>query len=50
MSFLRQLFRIRTRRSTTEQKLARPDLVTAMDYEYRKGEEGEADDFFDYII
>ena len=50
MSFLRQLFGIRTRRNTTEQKLARPNLVTTMDYEYGREEEGEADDFFDYII
>jgi Holliday junction DNA helicase RuvB len=50
MSFLRQLFGIRTRRNTTEQKLTRLNLVTAMDYEYWKGEQGEADDFFDYII
>ena len=50
MSFLRQLFGIRTRRNTTEHKLARPNLATVMDYEYGKVEEGEADDFFDYII
>ena len=50
MSFLRQLFGIRTRRNTTEQKLVRPNLVNAMDYECGKGEEGEEDDFFDYII
>ena len=50
MSFLRQLFGIRTRRNTTEQKLVRPNLVNAMDYECGKGEEGEEDDFFDYIM
>jgi holliday junction DNA helicase RuvB len=50
MSFLRQLLRIRRRRNTTEHKLARSNLITAMDCEYGKEEEGEADDFFDYII
>jgi hypothetical protein len=45
--FLRQLLRIRRRRNTTEHKLARSNLVTAMHYEYGKEEEGEADDFFD---
>ena len=52
MSFLRQLFRITTRRDPTVQKLARPNhkaLVTAMDYE-KEGEEVHTDNFFDYII
>jgi hypothetical protein len=43
MSFLKQLFGITTRRDPAVQKLARPNhktLVTAMDYEYWKGEEG----------
>ena len=51
MSFLRQLFGITTRKSTTEQKLHRSNhkaVVTAMNYE--KEEEGNTDDFFDYII
>jgi Holliday junction resolvasome RuvABC ATP-dependent DNA helicase subunit len=51
MSFLRQLFGLTTRRDPAVQKLARPNhktLVTAMDYE--KGEKGQADNFFDYII
>ncbi|MFL6394409.1 MAG: hypothetical protein ACJ708_07100 [Nitrososphaeraceae archaeon] len=45
MSFLRQLFGLTTRRDPAVQKLARPNhktLVTAMDYEYWKGEEGQA--------
>ena len=48
MSFLRQLFG----RRTSEQKLARPNhknIVTFTDYEI-DGQEGESDDFFDYII
>ena len=52
MSFLRQLFRITTRRDPTIQKLVRPNhktLVTAMDYE-KEGEEVQADNFFEYII
>ncbi|MFL6365937.1 MAG: hypothetical protein ACJ719_12135 [Nitrososphaeraceae archaeon] len=42
MSFLRQLFGLTTRRDPAVQKLARPNhktLVTAMDYEYWKGED-----------
>src|ERR671939_386000 len=52
MSFLKQLFRMKTRRNPTVQKLARPNhktLVTAMDYG-KEGEEVQTDDFFDYII
>ena len=52
MSFLRQLFRITTRRDPTVQKLARPNhkaLVTAMNYE-KEGEEVQTDNFFDYVI
>ena len=52
MSFLRQLFRMTTRRDPTIQKLARPNhktLVTVMDYE-KEGEEVHTDDFFEYII
>ena len=52
MSFLRQLFRITTRKSSTVEKLAKPNhgnIVSAIDYEYEKGRE-EADNFFDYII
>ena len=48
MSFLRQLFG----RRTSEQKLARPNhknIVTFTDYEI-DGQEGESDNFFDYII
>jgi holliday junction DNA helicase RuvB len=51
MSFLRQLFGIRT--STAEQKLARPNhknIVTCTDYEIDRQEEGESDNFFNYII
>jgi Holliday junction DNA helicase RuvB len=51
MRFLRQLFRITTRKNPTVEKLARPNhktLVTGMNYE--KGEEVQADNFFDYII
>jgi Holliday junction DNA helicase RuvB len=52
MSFLRQLFRLTTRRDPTIQKLARPNhktLVTVMDYE-KEGEEVQTDNFFEYII
>ena len=52
MSFLKQLFRMKTRRNPTVQKLARPNhktLVTVMDYE-KEGEEVHTDDFFEYII
>lgn len=52
MSFLRQLFRITTRRDPTIQKLVRPNhktLVTVIDYE-KEGEEVQADNFFEYII
>mgnify|MGYP003949580547 CR=1 FL=1 len=52
MGFLRQLFGITTRRSTTEgQKLHRSNrktLVTTMNYEKEEGE--TKDDFFEYII
>src|SRR5919197_4821733 len=51
MSFLKQLFGITTRRDPRVQKLTRPNhktLVTAMDYD--KEEQGQKDDFFDYII
>src|SRR5919202_78091 len=52
MSFLKQLFGITTKRTTTEQKLDRPNhenIVTATDYKYGGGHD-EEDNFFDYII